>query len=431
MKLNSISILRTSMTVVMAACFLGGNLQAQDGVYRLMNRASEIQWSADRIESGDVSGIEFIQEVPVEHEETVRVDSNVDQVAWQEEVNTSSAGFATRDGAYVDPNSNFYSTPIRRDMWRDGKRPQVPHGASPDELIYDGYDRGRPVMVDQDWTVYGLDTEDTVGHFDTLDGRRLVSPSNRVAIYAPRFGTVRQVSDSGEAGLTTRTSGILDRQHMVQAGGRDFSSTTAQYEQSTLHSGSDRPSGFIDSTRGVTGDNVVEVLGLNNQFAPYENFSIMRWGRYNSSEGPRLAIGLQSASAWQDNLGLQVVTDRVQPVIVNDQNRVQVLEHIETEGDNHVLRVLKLASQLAAQPGDEVEFSIRFDNLSRERIGNVTIIDNLTARLEYVPGSAQCSHEGDFVVETNEAGSLQLRWEIRDPIDPGTGGLIRFKCRVR
>ena len=120
----------------------------------------------------------------------------------------------------------------------------------------------------------------------------------------------------------------------------------------------------------------------------------------------------------------------IQPIIAKDVNRVQEIETIEAE-DNGILRVVKVASRIAARPGEIVEFTIRFDNLSSKKIGNVTLIDNLTSRLEYVEGSAESSHHAAFITERNEAGSLQLRWEIRDPLPKGEGGLIRFKCRVR
>jgi hypothetical protein len=61
----------------------------------------------------------------------------------------------------------------------------------------------------------------------------------------------------------------------------------------------------------------------------------------------------------------------------------------------------------------------------------VTIIDNLTTRLEYVPGSAQSTLGADFFTLENEGESLVLRWEIRDPLEKGQGGIIRFQCRVR
>jgi hypothetical protein len=61
----------------------------------------------------------------------------------------------------------------------------------------------------------------------------------------------------------------------------------------------------------------------------------------------------------------------------------------------------------------------------------VTIIDNLTTRLEFVPDSANCTLEADFSSERNTADSLVLRWDIKQTLDVGQSGLIRFKCRVR
>ena len=91
----------------------------------------------------------------------------------------------------------------------------------------------------------------------------------------------------------------------------------------------------------------------------------------------------------------------------------------------------KVASKLAAKSGDIVEFMIRFDNVGNQRIGNVTIIDSLTSRLEYVPDSAQSELQASFSTSRNEVDSLVLRWEIEEPLKIGKGGLIRFKCRVR
>ena len=64
-------------------------------------------------------------------------------------------------------------------------------------------------------------------------------------------------------------------------------------------------------------------------------------------------------------------------------------------------------------------------------MGNVTIVDNLTTRLEFVPGTAQSSMNASFSTQPNEVGSLVLRWEITNPIEAGQGGVIRFQCRVR
>ena len=61
------------------------------------------------------------------------------------------------------------------------------------------------------------------------------------------------------------------------------------------------------------------------------------------------------------------------------------------------LRLIKCASKHHALPGEEVEFTLRFDNIGDQVIGNVTIIDNLTTRLEYVPNTAQEHRCGELL----------------------------------
>jgi uncharacterized repeat protein (TIGR01451 family) len=101
------------------------------------------------------------------------------------------------------------------------------------------------------------------------------------------------------------------------------------------------------------------------------------------------------------------------------------------EPDNPRLRLVKLASCDHALPGEEVEFVLRFDNIGDQTIGNVTIVDNLSTRLEYIEGSAQSSVDARFFTIPNDAGSTVLRWEITGEVQPREGGVLRFRTRVR
>lgn len=303
--------------------------------------------------------------------------------------------------------------------------------AGKDEFVFDGNDRGEKVRVDQRWNVYGLETEDTIGHFDTLDGRRLVVPSNRVAIYAPRFGAVRKIDGVFKAQLNQQTSAFGKKTPIALADGNDTSTTTKQHLALNRFEGASRASGFKDQTRGVVSDNVIHLFGIRNTFEPFENLNLIKFGKFSKSESARLGLGIQSALAWESNLGLQISVKNARPIQVKDVAAVEELVKVETEDGDAILRVTKIASKIAARAGDEVDFTIRFDNLSGKRIGNVTIMDNLTRRLEYVPDSAECSLSANFITERNEANSQLLRWEITDPLGPNKGGIIRFKCRVR
>ena len=78
-----------------------------------------------------------------------------------------------------------------------------------------------------------------------------------------------------------------------------------------------------------------------------------------------------------------------------------------------------------------IEFVLRYENVGTEVIGNVTILDSLSARLQYVDDSAVSSKKADFLVKNNETGSLVLRLEVIDPLEPGDYGVLTFLCRVR
>ncbi|MFN9978240.1 MAG: hypothetical protein ACK58T_50870, partial [Phycisphaerae bacterium] len=62
-----------------------------------------------------------------------------------------------------------------------------------DEYVMDGGDRSSPVQT-ATGNRYGLDSEDTVAQFADHTGAQRIRPSNRVAVYSPRFGSVRTVS---------------------------------------------------------------------------------------------------------------------------------------------------------------------------------------------------------------------------------------------
>jgi uncharacterized repeat protein (TIGR01451 family) len=78
-----------------------------------------------------------------------------------------------------------------------------------------------------------------------------------------------------------------------------------------------------------------------------------------------------------------------------------------------------------------VEFTLRYDNIGEQPVSNVTIIDSLTTRLEYVDGSQSSSREAEFDTQENDGESLVLRWALTEPLKVNEGGIVRFQCRVR
>ncbi len=301
----------------------------------------------------------------------------------------------------------------------------------PDEYLLDGGDREEPVRVGEQWQVYGLHTEDTVAHFDTLDGRTLVEPSNRVRIYAPRFGAVRQVVGLVGSEQAYRAAGVMQPEHLAGPTMVQNIGTGSQHRQAIGQIGV-RPVGIYESQQG---DGVVSEaqgpVAFQDQLLPYENLDIIRRGVMEASEMAWLARGVDAALAWETTQAVQIILDHQAAKAEVQTEALQDVFTVTTPEGKPRLRVIKIASEHFANPGDEVAFTIRFDNVGNQVIGNVTILDNLTTRLEYIPDSAQCSLEANFSTEPSEGGSVVVRAEITNPLEPGEGGVLRFRCRVR
>src|SRR5262249_33255129 len=143
-----------------------------------------------------------------------------------------------------------------------------------------------------------------------------------------------------------------------------------------------------------------------------------------------LAQRVQAAITWTSDQAVQVIIDNKQAVCDVGDQRAQATFRVDLP-DNPRLRVVKIASTQVARPGEIVDFTIRFDNTGDQALSRLTLLDNLTTRFEFVPDSAQSSREANFNTQRNEGDSLVLRWDFCEPLNPGDGGLVRFKCKVR
>jgi uncharacterized repeat protein (TIGR01451 family) len=299
----------------------------------------------------------------------------------------------------------------------------------PDEYICDGGDRDVRVDVLKDWTVRGLDTEDTIAHYDTLQGETHVEASNRVCIYAPRFAAVRTVSGIIAHEQSTMLLAARDRDtpYLHQ---EDALVTTAIQQQQLHGKFGLKPVNIYEGADvGLPLQMTHIPAGMTVGFLPHEDFKLIRTGIADLAEKPRLSNAIQNAIAWSHDAAVQVSIDGKIPVEAS--NNVALEQVYRYDFGESRLRIIKTASKQNAKPGEIVDFTLRFDNIGDQTVGNVTIMDNLTTRLEYVDGSVQSSVAADFFTEENNAQSLVLRFEVVEPVKVGQGGVIRFQARVR
>jgi len=300
-----------------------------------------------------------------------------------------------------------------------------------DEFLVDGGDFDPQVQVRPDWEVLGLTPEETVAHFDTIDGQTIVEPSNRVCIYAPRFCAVRKVEGVVQNEQSDRLGDVNKQVRLVRCDEVQEPISSKQHIQPIRNASTRPPLAFLSKQGDGAVSMAIGPKAFQDAFQPYENIKVIRTGLIDLAESAWLAQGRDAAITWSDVQAVQIILDRKTAQTDVGVQDAQVTYTVDQPPANPKLRLIKIASTKTAKPGDTIDFTLRFDNVGNQVIGNVTVIDNLTTRLEYVANTAQCNLPADFIVKKNTVGSDILRWELKDPLAKAAGGIIRFKCRVR
>lgn len=301
----------------------------------------------------------------------------------------------------------------------------------PNEYLCDGGDAIPGVAVAPDLAVHGLGVEDTVAHYDAVDGSTLVEASNRVCIYAPRFGAVRSVTNLVASEQIDQPIGVALPASLARHDDVQGPVSSLQREQARGDLAMQIPNAYQSRLGEGAISSALGLASFQDAFLPFEDLQIIRLGAYHASEKARLSEGVAAALTWSGDQSVQVLLDLQAAVATTSYEELATIYSVEDLRDSPKLRVIKVASTQSAQPGDTVDFTIRFDNVGDQPLANIVLVDNLTTRLEYVPDSAQASVNATFTSEPNDAQSHVLRWEISDPLQPGEGGIVRFRCVVR
>lgn len=301
----------------------------------------------------------------------------------------------------------------------------------PDEYLLDGGDRDHPVHYDS-FNRLGLDTEDTVAEYVDEDGNRFTKPTNRVAVYAPRFAAVRSVDMPGQEQLVLEPGLHRVRRGEIAINTRLVAVAHQKTDPPLGLRGQSRASEVDTDVRGA-GVDQVGVLAVHEKLINLgENVTFLRTGILEQEDRPIIAQRIEAAAAWTGDTRpvAHVKLDGAHEVTV----QFRASQSIGIDESNRKpanLRIVKLADKDHAQRGEIVTFTIRYDNLGDEPVHHLRIVDNLTPRLEYVDDSADSDRVGQLVVQDNGEGSLVMIFELGEPIEGGTGGVVSFQTRVR
>jgi len=159
--------------------------------------------------------------------------------------------------------------------------------------------------------------------------------------------------------------------------------------------------------------------------------TILQQEKIEAREKFHLAQGKTNAICWSGAQGLLVRVNELALKEMHGVDKAATVFQIDDGQTVRELRLIKVADKETAPPGEIVEFTLRFENTGTETLQNITVLDSLTGRLEFLPDSAKSSLPASFYVEPNEAGSMVLRWELTQPLSPREFGVVVFQCRVR
>ena len=299
------------------------------------------------------------------------------------------------------------------------------------EFLRDGGDSGPTAVRISDQTFRGLQPEDTIVHYKTATGQPEIQASNQVALYAPRFRSVRQISGSLAGGRAVgpaqmdRPVGIVNvDQPLPGLVMRD----SLELGHADVARGLDA---MRERERSVPVESVQQLNVASNVMAALLNLTAQQ--AYDL-QGEQKALVHQFANAavtYQLDECLEVAVQSFRtPSLVRDQT-LDGFTIYDFEQGHGRLQISKFADREDARPGDVVTFGIRIENVGDGEVNEVVVVDNLTTRLEYVQGSLECEAEVDFQAVDNQARSLRLRWELKEPLGVGESVTIQFKCQVR
>ncbi len=297
------------------------------------------------------------------------------------------------------------------------------------EYIFDGGDQQPVVIVKEDWTEAGLDPTDTVAYYETDGGQVCVKPTNRVPIYAPRFGTVRQVRGLHSSELAIGTERILAPLSPIPLEESLVVTNLAQPLAPHGEAQVNQLDALQENNGGVPLEKVVGWRIMADAEVPHEMIDWFKLEVLRDEEIVVIGRILQGALEWYQPESLGVMIKGESVAQTRDEKFAKEVYLYEAE-DKCSLRICKAASHTIADSGDTIRFTIRFDNIGPRPVRKAVILDNLSPRLEYIAGSQQCTLDAGFEETPNKVGSSKLKWAI-DEIPSMTGGVISFDCKVR
>ncbi len=212
--------------------------------------------------------------------------------------------------------------------------PQTPHGyavappcgwntygTDPQEFLCDGGDYDDNARVRRDDSIGGLDPEDTIVHYTTEAGDIEIAASNRVCVYAPRFGSVRRVTGAIAGGRAITANqvdlpqGPISYEHELP--GLVVTETTELAHADVAR----RVDAMRERNRGVPVEGILQLEEADDVLAALAGIMALNLNEIQDEQKALLEELSLAAIAWTLDEALEVsIEDLKPPTLTRDQN---------------------------------------------------------------------------------------------------------------
>ncbi len=299
-----------------------------------------------------------------------------------------------------------------------------------DEYLCDGGNR-EPSLYRPPLHPAGLETEDTLVQYSTVDGKNRTRYSNPVCVYAPRFSEVRSTSNIRQNINIDKVAGAHELAYGTNLKARvepGLQQLDAKPSEADVRN---RASGYEGR---VQEGSVAQPIAVDHHMeltVSQQELAFVNPGATHSDTRALYMNSLQAAVTWTRDLYPQISATAQGGNEINSMFKAAGIDGVELNGRPGELIIIKQADLTEAHEGEVITFTIQFRNTGTEPVNRVVISDNLTPRLGYVEGSQTIDLQAEFRADDNGEGSSVLSWGLLEPLEGGAQGKITFKTVVR
>ncbi len=307
--------------------------------------------------------------------------------------------------------------------------PLICNGGDGNELAYPVGRRG----------IEGLSSGDTVARYrrdlNTPLNDSTAAKSSRIArtncecIYAPRFGSVRNVTrlheesaPQGPAGVSSDKS--LVSQRILQPLGNTAQLTSLQMARK--------------SNSGLAVEERSGPLGVDTMLLPNQSLGQAKAGEsvYDThltsaekKEHISEAIGIDIPIAWTRLTAANAVFNDQKADVASASQGIATLR-VESLGRAE-LTLCKRSGSDSARIGEEIDFTIAFLNSGDVPLTDVVIMDVLPQRLQLIESSPAANLPSKIEITPADDGTTSVSWQLESPLEAGQSGFVRMRTIVQ